>query len=272
MARKIEKLADRIPELKNMETRNYPVVKSNYLIQKTRYDLNLAEQKIVLHLIQLIEPKDKEFKLYNFSIQEYCKICEMDYNNGKNYINIKRTLKSLSDKSFWIKREDGSEVLIRWIDKVTIDNKKGVIKIRLDEDLKPYLLQLKNFFTKYNYLYVMTMKSQYSIRLYEILKSYENMGGIIYEVRELRNLLGINDNVMPRWVDFKRFVIHQAIKEINNLTDISIRYETIKKGRSVFEIVFHVTTKTENSKILSQRLIERTLTKKKRNEDDDLPY
>lgn len=271
MARKIEKLAERVPRLKEMETRNYPVVKSNYLIQKTRYDLSLSEQKLILHLIQLIEPKDDDFKRYYFSIKEYCKICEMDYKNGKNYQNIKKSLKSLSDKSFWVDTGD-KEILMRWLNDVVIDKGTGVIEVELSKNLKPYLLQLKTFFTKYNYLYVMAMKSQYSIRLYELLKSYENVKGIIYEVTELRKLLNLTDDVLPRWVDFKRFVIEQAIKEVNALTDIQIEYDTIKKGRSVFEVVFHVKTKTETDKIMSQRLIERTLDKQKKAEYDDMPY
>lgn len=271
MARKIEKLAERVPRLKEMETRNYPVVKSNYLIQKTRYDLSLSEQKLILHLIQLIEPKDDDFKRYYFSIKEYCKICEMDYKNGKNYQNIKKSLKSLSDKSFWVDTGD-KEILMRWLNDVVIDKGTGVIEVELSKNLKPYLLQLKTFFTKYNYLYVMAMKSQYSIRLYELLKSYENVKGIIYEVTELRKLLNLTDDVLPRWVDFKRFVIEQAIKEINALTDIQIKYDTIKKGRSVFEVVFHVKTKTETDKIMSQRLIERTLDKQKKAEYDEMPY
>lgn len=272
MARKIEKLAERVPRLKEMETRNYPVVKSNYLIQKTRYDLGLAEQKLILHLIQLIEPSDDDFKTYYFSIRDYCKVCGIDFDNGKNYMNIKHALKALRDKSFWMEQEDGSETLMSWINKVRVNQRSGVIEIRLDEDLKPYLLQLKTFFTKYNYLYVMTMKSQYSIRLYELLKSYENIGGIIYEVTELRKLLNLADDVLPRWFDFKRFVIEQAIKEINQLTDIAVKCDTIKKGRSVFEVVFHVKTKSEVDKVKSQRLIERTLDKQKKTDYDDTPY
>lgn len=272
MARKIEKLAERVPRLKEMETRNYPVVKSNYLIQKTRYDLSLAEQKLILHLIQFIEPKDEDFKMYHFSIKDYCKVCGIPYRSGKIYSDVKQALKNLSDKSFWMERENGSEVLMRWIEKVIIDHRSGVIEIRLDKDLKPYLLQLKQFFTKYNYLYVMTMKSQYSIRLYELLKSYENVKGIIYEVTELRKLLNLADNVLAEWYDFKRFVIEQAIKEINKLTDIKIKYDTIKKGRRVFEVVFHVETKSEADQVMTQRLIERTLDKKKKTEYDDMPY
>jgi plasmid replication initiation protein len=272
MARRLEKLSDRVPGLKAMETRNFPIVKSNHLIQKTRYDLSLQEQKLVLHLIQLIEPNDEEFKKYRFSIQEYCDVCGIDRKNGGNYIKIKKSLKALRDKSFWIALEDGSEVLMSWLSKVRVYPSKGIIDVELDSDLKPYLLQLKAFFTKYNYLYIMTMKSQYSIRLYELLKSYENISGIIYEIEELRRLLCIPDNTLPRWVDFKRFVIEQAIKEINELTDISVRYSSIKKGRSVFEVKFNIYPKSETEKILTQNIIERRLNPEKAKEYNELPY
>jgi plasmid replication initiation protein len=272
MARQIIKLAERVPRLKEMATRNYPVVKSNYLIQKTRYELSLAEQKLILHLIQLIEPKDDDFKTYLFSIQDYCKVCGIDYDNGKNYMNIKQSLKNLRDKSFWMEQEDGSETLMAWIEKIKINQRSGVIEVRLDKDLKPYLLQLKTFFTKYNYLYVMTMKSQYSIRLYELLKSYGNIHAIAFEVTELRKLLNLEDDVLPRWVDFKRFVIEQAIKEINQLTDIKIQYVPNKKGRSVFEVEFYGKPKSEAEQVMAQRLIERTLDKEKKTDYDDMPY
>lgn len=270
--RSINRLSDRVPELKAMETRNFPVVKSNYLIQKTRYDLSLQEQKLVLHLIQMIEPNDEEFKKYRFSVQEYCDVCGIDRNNGGNYIKIKKSLKSLRDKSFWMELEDESEVLMSWVSKVRVYPSKGVIDVELDDDLKPYLLQLKSFFTKYNYLYVMTMKSQYSIRMYELLKSFENMAKISYGVNELRKLLGLPDDTMPRWVDFKRFVIEQAIKEINELTDISVTYKPIKKGRSVEEIHFNISPKSEIEKIKAQNMIERRLDPVKAKEDDEMPY
>jgi plasmid replication initiation protein len=270
MARQINRIVDTPSKLKSMETRNYPVVKANDLIQKTRYDLSLQEQKLVLHLIQLITPDDKEFTEYQFSIQDYCKICEIDYKNGKNYQNIKKSLKALSDKSFWVEI-DNKEVLMRWVHEIEIDKSSGIIEVQLHEKLKPYLLQLKQFFTKYNYLYVMSMRSQYSIRLYEILKSYENVRGIIYEIDELRKVLGMSKNILPRWVDLKRFVIEQAIKEINELTDILVRYDTIKKGRSVFEVVFHISSKDEKSKVMAQWKIEKRLNKKKKF-DDSVPY
>lgn len=256
-------------DFQHMQARNYPVVKANALIQKTRYNLSLQEQKLILHVIQLIQPGDEDFKTYSFSVQEYCKISEIDYTNGKNYQNIKKSLKSLSDKSFWVDTGD-KEILMRWLNDVVIDKGTGVIEVELSKNLKPYLLQLKKFYTKYNYLYISAMRSEYSIRFYELLKSYENQKQIVFSVEEIRKILQIPDGKLLRWVDVRRRVIEQAQKEINDLTDIMFKYETKKKGRKVEKVIFSIFTKDGKSQVMAQWRIENRLKKDKT--QDEMPY
>lgn len=267
MARNANPLIDRMPEkLKRMNARDYQVVKANALIQKTRYDLTLQEQKLILHVIQLIKPEDQKFHRYMLSIKEYCQICEMNYKSGKNYENIKRSLKALRDKSFWLKTDDGTETLMSWLSKVRIFKNKGTIEVELDDDLKPYLLQLKKFFTRYKFLYVMAMRSSYSIRLYELLKSYENRHAISFTIEELRGMFGIDKNKLTKWYDIRRYVIDQAQKEINELTDIQVKYTTVKQGRSVYAVNFHIFTKDGKLQNVAQMRVENRLKKVK---DDD---
>ncbi|TGA96341.1 RepB family plasmid replication initiator protein [Sporolactobacillus shoreae] len=264
MTRNVNLLIDRMPEkLRKMNARDYQVVKANALIQKTRYDLTLQEQKIILHVIQLIKPEDKEFHRYLLSIKEYCQICEMNYKSGKNYENIKKSLKSLRDKSFWLETENGTETLMSWLSKVRIFENKGTIEVELDNDLKPYLLELKKFFTKYKYLYVMAMRSNYSIRLYELLKSYENQRGIRLTIEQLRKMLGIGEKKLTKWYDIRRYVIDQAQKEINELTDIQVKYTTVKQGRSVYAVDFHIFTKDGKLQNVAQMRVENRLKKVK---------
>jgi plasmid replication initiation protein len=264
MARNVNLLIERMPEkLRKMNARDYQVVKANALIQKTRYDLSLQEQKLILHVIQLIKPEDKKFHRYMLSIKEYCQICEMNYKSGKNYENIKKSLKSLRDKSFWLETEDGTETLMSWLSKIRIFKNRGTIEVELDSDLKPYLLQLKKFFTRYKYLYVMAMRSSYSIRLYELLKSYENQRGIRLTVEQIRKMLGIGEHKLTKWYDIRRYVIDQAQKEINELTDIQVKYNTVKKGRRVYAVDFHIFTKDGKLKNVAQMRVENRLKKVK---------
>ena len=226
-----------------LQLRDYKVVKSNDLIQKSRFLLSLQEQKIILFMISKIKPNDENFFTLNFSIQEFCKVCGIDETNGKNYKNIKDTIKSLSDKSVWLKLENDSETLVRWINKAWISSKSGSIEIRIDDDMKPYLLQLQERFTQYELLYTLAMRSQYSIRLYELLKSYEYQHKKIFDIDELKRLLSAEN--YSRFPDFKRKVLDIAFRELNDLSDMTVTYRIIKEGRRFAKIEFSMRIKKE---------------------------
>ena len=110
------------------QEREYKIVKANALIQKSRFNLSVQEQKIVLYLITKIMPEDQELKLYEFKIQEFCQICGIEEDNGKNYINLKKIIKSLRDKSIWLQMENGDETTLSWIDQVTVSKFIGYDK------------------------------------------------------------------------------------------------------------------------------------------------
>ena len=108
--------------------REYLVVKGNELIQNNRFELSLPEQKTVAFICSMIKPieaidraKGVPFQLeYDFNIRDYCKVCGIDYDAGKNYADVKATLKKLSDRSMWVTFEENpdEEVLCRWLSKV----------------------------------------------------------------------------------------------------------------------------------------------------------
>ena len=105
----------RTQEEKYLQIRHSTVVKSNDLIQKSRFSLSLLQQRILLYLISQITPVDDDFKLYEFSIAEFCKVCGISY-NGRSYNEIKAIIKEIADKSVWITLADGkTETLVRWI-------------------------------------------------------------------------------------------------------------------------------------------------------------
>jgi len=192
-------------ERKITEIRNYKVVKANELIQKSRYNLQVQEQKIILYLISKIKPENMDLKEHLFEIKDFCKICGLDDTSGANYKYIKQTLKDLRDKSIWLKLENGAETTLAWIDKVTIFENSGTVIVKIDDMMKPYLLQLKEHFTQYELLYTLGMKSQYSIRLYELLKSYEFQHEKLFEIEELK--IRLSAETYNRFPDFKRRVL-----------------------------------------------------------------
>ena len=51
-----------------LELRDKMVVKANDLIQKSRFNMTLQQQKMLLFLISQVSPYDEEFKEYEFSL------------------------------------------------------------------------------------------------------------------------------------------------------------------------------------------------------------
>jgi plasmid replication initiation protein len=121
------------------------------------------------------------------------------------------------------------------------------VKLKLDEDMKPYLLELKENFTQYELIYTLAMRSQYSTRLYELLKSYQFKKHVIFDIDELKKLLFAE--IYNRGNDFKDRVLETATREINKLTDIWVTYELIKIGRRFAEVEFRITQKNTGDRL-----------------------
>lgn len=243
-----------------LKSREYLVVKSNILVQRSRYVLSVPEQRAVAYICSMIKPITPEAKAkqspycpdspwqleYEFNIREYARICGLDYDNGKNYEDIKATLKQLSDRSMWLDEGNGEEVLVRWLSKVRTNKRSGKAKIRIDEDIAPYLFELKEKFLAYGLRNILAMKSQYSIRLYEILRSYAYQKSKTFEIDELKKMLMVEDIKSYRnFKDFRKHVIEIAQEEINELTDISVSFNPILKGRKVIKVEFKIELKNK---------------------------
>ena len=221
------------------------VFKSNDLIQKSRFSLSLPQQKIILYLISKITPYDEDFKLYEFSIQEFCKICGIDPESGKNYGDLKKAIDEIGDKKIWIEIADDEETWIRWIEKPYLNKRNGIVKIRFDKDMKPYLLQLKESFTSYELIWTLHFKRKYSIRLYELIKSIHfrelEEYSREYDLAYLRRVLGAEN--YDTWQRLKDRVLTPAVKEINAYSDKTVDITPIKKGKSVESVMLTIKSK-----------------------------
>lgn len=216
------------------------VVKSNDLIRKSRYELSLQEYKLILYFISKIRPGDEDFREYDYDLRSICEITGAKP-CGQNYKQLRASLKSLADRSFWVRIGD-ADVLCRWISKVRIYPGEAKISVRLDDDLKPYLLRLKNNFTIYGLENALGMRSRYSIRLYELLHSYVNLSSASFPVDELKRLLDAENYTLFK--DFRSKVIEYAVNEINELTELSVSVSYAKSGRQIGSVMFEIRYKS----------------------------
>ena len=235
-----------IADMELMDNRSYSIVKDNKLIQnvtRRKYELSVLEQKVLCYILSKIKPAENITSVpeytYQFNIREFCKVCGIDFDNGKNYKNIKSALDRLADNSFWLDYGEG-EFRFQWI--VTPDIKKGqgVIEVEIPKKVMPYLYNLSEKFTTYQFYNILALKSSYSIMLYELLKSYAWQKHIVLSIEDLRRYLGIGEEKYKEYKAFRRSVIERSIKEIEQYTDLRITFEPVRKGRYIVALEFNL--------------------------------
>ena len=212
---------------------------------EARYRLTLEEQRILLSLISLIQPDDEDFKDYKISVKALSELIETKHKN------MYRVLNEATDRLMQriIKIETLDENNKRMFEKFSFisyakyKEGEGYLIISIDKHLKPYLLQLKEQFSKVPLKHLFKLRSTYAVRLYELLKQYENTGYRVDYLPDLREMLGVEPNEYPRFDNFERRVLKQAIKEINEKTDLEVSYKKKKTGRKITHIEFEIRLK-----------------------------
>lgn len=250
---------------------NQMVRKANHLIEAS-YKLSTLEQKIILYLASTIRSDDDDFKSYLIKIREF-----QDFigNSSCHYDRIEEMVLSLKEKNLKIvyPSESGRKVTLNvsWLSSSEYEEGSGVVKLCFDPKLKPFLLQLKCRYTKYRLKNVVQLKSQFSIRIYELLKQYERIGKRLLEVSDLRSILGIEEDQYLQYSDFRKRVIIPAQVELSEKTDISFEFEELKRGRSVGQIRFIITSKSPDIQVtsLDEELLEEPQIDEN-NDDSDL--
>ena len=235
-----------------LEIRDRMVRKRNDMIQQGRFSLSIVEQKILLCLIARINPWDTDLKPTEFNIPEFCRICGIETEGGTTYRYLKDGVKKLADKSWYITGDEPNTIkLVRWISDAVfdVDNKGNIIGgkmvLKLSDNMKDYLLQLRKYYTQYELIYTLRFKSKFSIRLYEYVQSvhYDKRKPYahVVSVDNLREVMGADH--YKTWQHFKDRAFLPALKEINTLSDKQISYDLILTGRKTTGISLAIASK-----------------------------
>ena len=147
-------------------------------------------------------------------------------------------------KPLEVSTEDGWKIF-NWFAHIEYSKKNNMLECSVSPKLKPYLLELKENFKSYDLKYILDMQSEYSIRIYELLKKSEKMGYLEIDLVELQELLQVPDSFKV-YADFKRKVLQPTSIEIAKYTDIYFEFKEIKSGRKVAKIKFIIKKNIQN--------------------------
>lgn len=217
-------------------------------IVKGKQSMTLQQARVLRLMITQVAKDDTDYRTYTCRIKDLARFLGIDSSNlyrdiqdfCLGMLDLKVQVGTGNPRSPWR--------AWHWISMASYDG-NGAITLRLSDEIKPYVLALDRWFTRYQLGNILSMKSFYSIRLYEILKCEDNKtknekGYHEFTIQEFREMLGC-EKKYRQIGQLKQRVIEPASREINEKTDMQVNVEYVKTGRAITSVRFYVRDKPE---------------------------
>lgn len=203
------------------------VVMKNPIIT-SKLNFSPLQVQLMLEMVAKIHPADENFNEVRINVKELAEKLNMD--NGQIYENIEKATKGMNT---WIriKENDGSDYTdLVLLTKVKYWKKKGYVEMKFHEDLKPYLLQIKeSTFFSYHIEATRHLKSYSFIKLYWLLVAWKSVKTKVFMLDSLKETLELTGQY-PQYFDFKKRVLQPARAAFIKYGEIYFDYEEIREN------------------------------------------
>lgn len=209
--------------------------------------MTLQEAKLLRLTITNVSKYDTELMEFSVGIKELAFILQVSdanlYRDIKS-ICIKLSRRTLEIKDNTSKTKTPGWKVYPWMSEANYSEETNLVTLCLNEKIKEYVLQLDLLFTKYKFKNILSLKSYYGIRIYEILVSVYNKYKKLkktfeFTVEELRDMTGV-EKKYKNIGQFRVRVLDVAVDDINKSTELDVSYSTKKTGRFITHIIFTI--------------------------------
>jgi len=220
------------------------VVKANSIVE-AGYRLSIYENRILLTCISRIDSMgviglDDTFTV---SVQDLVGLNGLDSKSA--YRNLLKAVDRLYERSVIIELPNDEILKMRWVSSIKYISKGGMVELQFSQKIIPYISELRREFTQYRLNNVLMFKSNYSIRIYELLVKWGGNEKAV-EVEWLKKQFQLEDKY-TRISDLKKYVVDIAMTEINKHSDMQASYSQIKRGRNVVAFKFEYGLKNQQT-------------------------
>lgn len=226
-------------------------------LAKSGQELDLIEKRLLLVAMSRVTKGDTELLTHRISVTELA-----PFFGGDPWRAANKAAMGLLNRVVYIEGEAGGftafqwTTLARYVPASRSEDGSSYLEIRLNEELAPYLLELKERFNVIPLLELLPMGSVNSQRLYEILwhDSFRARKPFItYDLEKLRFQLGLRAKKIVKgkeawvekyasWRDFQK-VLKRAQLDFADHGSLSFEYEGLSQGRTTTQVRFHIERK-----------------------------
>ncbi len=229
------------------------VEKRNILNELHKNNMSLQELRFFSIYLSKINPRDTSTRVVKFPLEAFRKIMELGKDMNINHFRL--VIRHLLQQIVEVPNESGyGYTAFQLFKECTLDKDEydeWYVTIDAHDKALPLMFDFKNRYFTYELWNALQLKSTNQIRMYEILKQYENLGKREISVAELRELLGIASTEYSRWERFKVRILDSCQQALAENTDITYTYEKGKsgKGGKWLTVVFNI---KKNNKHIDQ--------------------
>lgn len=217
-------------------------VRQHNAITTARYDYTACQLDLLFFLLSKLRREDLPNQEYQIHMNEVVAMTGREW----QYKQLREATESMGSRMFEVEN-DQSYIQLWMFQKVEYVKGQGFLRIRLSEDIRPYLFELKNNFTSYQLFSALKISSKFAKRIYQLASQWKDIGETkTYDLDEFKYMLRLKDpkgkepEQFQRISDLKAKVLDIAVRQINENTELKIGYTLIKEGRSFNAIRFYV--------------------------------
>ena len=213
------------------------VAQSNKLVEAI-HGMTLTEKRLFIHASGLARHHElKEGDVLTIRANEFARECGIQSHTA--YEGLQDAVDRLFTRYFTYISKAGNPVKCRWVYRLEYKKGEGQIDVSFPAEviLMFTLFNQENPFTVYDRKHIQHMTSVYAVRFYELFMQYKSIGSRTLELEQIKTMFQLDDKY-SRIFDLKKRVVDPAIQQINELTDYTVSYEQIKRGRTVHALRF----------------------------------
>lgn len=127
------------------------------------------------------------------------------------------------------------------------NDEAGFLYYRFPEELRS-IIKESTIFARLQKEVMWALSSKYALALYEMIQKRGNMEfrwNERFSVDQIRNLLGVEQDRLSPYKNFKAWALKPAVEEVNALADYGISFVEERKGRQVIGVVLSWWRKSE---------------------------
>lgn len=215
-------------------------VVGNQIIQAV-HKLGVRQQKTLFLAIAQIARDDTKFNTTRIKVSDFARMMGVEA-SGQIFREMEQVTTSLLQEVIHIRLHDGARTRrkFQWLSHCDYKEGEGVVILKFHDELEPWFLQLKQYFTQLKVDRIFRLKSTYSIRFFERIEMQRGLNKLQWTMtmEELREWLGTPIETYPRFGLLRARTLDPAQIELDAKSDWSFSFVTIKTGKKITGVEF----------------------------------